>query len=220
MKKTGIYCIRNLQSNNIYIGSSVNIKKRWTTHLCQLRKNSHHSNYLQRSFNKYGESSFLFSVMETCTKENLIEREQHYINLLNPRYNISKIAGNVLGVKRTEETKLKLSLSHKGQKAWNKGIPATEEQKTESSNRRRGKISGAKGKKWSLESKEKLSVSKKGKISHDNRIKVLQFDLQGNFIMEFSSISEAERTTNTKGIYQVLKGKYKQANKFLWKKKE
>jgi len=31
----------------------------------------------------------------------LIEREQYYIDLLNPEYNILKIAGSRLGVKHT-----------------------------------------------------------------------------------------------------------------------
>lgn len=220
MKQTGIYCIRNQKNNNLYIGSSINITKRWNSHLCELRKNIHHCNYLQRSFNKYGESTFIFNIIEECSIEELLIREQYFIDLLNPRYNICKIAGNSIGIKRSNETKLKLSSSHKGQKAWNKGIPATEEQKRNASILRKGKISGVKDKKWSEEAKKKASKNRKGKLLHDNRIKVLQFSLEGDFIKEFNSISEAEKTTNTKGIYQVLKGKYKQANKFLWKRKE
>jgi group I intron endonuclease len=46
----------------------------------------------------------------------LIQREQYYIDLLNPEYNICKIAGSNLGFKHSEITKEKLSISKKGVK--------------------------------------------------------------------------------------------------------
>lgn len=44
----------------------------------------------------------------------LIRREQYYLNLLQPDYNICKIAGSPLGVKRSEKTKNKISISISG----------------------------------------------------------------------------------------------------------
>ena len=163
LKRSGIYAIKNKLNNKLYIGSAINFEKRKREHYSNLRNNKHHSKYLQRSFNKYGENNFEFIVLECCRPENLLIREQWYIDTLSPRYNICKIAGNSLGVKRTEETKKKLSESHKGQKAWNKGIPQSEKQKTEHSLKMKGRISPMKGKKWKIESREMLSNSKKGK---------------------------------------------------------
>ena len=132
MKICGIYCIKNKINNNIYIGSSSHINKRKNQHYIALRNNKHHSRYLQRSFNKYKEESFSFSIVEECTSKNLLIREQHFIDILNPRYNICRIAGNSLGTKRTEETKINISKAQKErfktQSAWNKGIARTKKE--------------------------------------------------------------------------------------------
>jgi group I intron endonuclease len=44
-------------------------------------------------------------ILEYCVIFNLIEREQYYISLFNPEYNILKIAGSNLGFKHSEATK-------------------------------------------------------------------------------------------------------------------
>jgi hypothetical protein len=48
--------------------------------------------------------------MEYCEPSLLLEREQYYINELNPEYNILKIAGNRLGSKHSDATKIKMSM--------------------------------------------------------------------------------------------------------------
>lgn len=218
MIKSGIYKIINLINNKIYIGSAVNLDNRKNVHFTILKKNKHHNIKLQRSFNKYEKENFKFEILEYCEKENLIKREQYYIDNLTPYYNIAKIAGSNLGSKRTLDTRRQLSKSHKGQIAWNKNIPQTEEHKRKQSISMTGRISGAKGKKWPLLSRKKFSLSKKG-ISANNRIQVIQFDLRGNKLAEFDSVTSAEIATNTKGITHVLLGKYKHANNYLWKRK-
>lgn len=59
---------------------------------------------------KYGHSNFKLVILEYCEADRLIilEREQHYINLLKPEYNILKIAGSPLGYKHTEESLAKM----------------------------------------------------------------------------------------------------------------
>lgn len=54
---------------------------------------------------KYGYSSFQLEILEYCDIADLTEREQYYLDKLNPKYNILKIAGSSLGHKLTEETK-------------------------------------------------------------------------------------------------------------------
>lgn len=119
--KSGIYQIRNIQNNHIYVGSAVNIKNRWRSHVTLLRKGKHHSRHLQSAWNKYGEGCFDFSVLEYCNKENLIVREQHYIDTRSPSYNMSPTAGNQRGVHHSEESKKKNSLANIGRTPWNKG---------------------------------------------------------------------------------------------------
>lgn len=96
--KKGIYIIKNNINNNIYIGSSKNIKNRFKEHKRLLKNNIHHNNKLQNSYNKYGLKYFIFSILEECDIENLLKREQHYIDTLKPYFNICKIAGKSNGM--------------------------------------------------------------------------------------------------------------------------
>ena len=114
--KSGIYKIRNISNNHIYVGSAVNIKSRWSSHKAALKKQTHHGSYLQRAWNKYGAECFEFSVIELCEKEKLIEREQYYIDTLHPEYNMAKIAGSSLGIKRSKDFCKGVSKRMKGKK--------------------------------------------------------------------------------------------------------
>lgn len=81
--KSGIYYIENLINNKKYIGQSNNIKDRWRRHISELNKNKHHNDYLQKSWNKYGENNFMFEIIEYCSIENLDDREQYWIDFYN-----------------------------------------------------------------------------------------------------------------------------------------
>jgi hypothetical protein len=98
MKTSGIYKIQSIiHSERIYIGSAVNINHRHNQHLCDLKHNRHHSIKLQRHFNKYGQKDLNFTIIEECSVETLLVREQHYLNINNTYFNICKTAGNCLG---------------------------------------------------------------------------------------------------------------------------
>ncbi len=83
----GIYEILNKDTKKSYIGSSEQIEKRWEQHLQALEKGEHHSILLQRAWNKYGKECFEFIVKEECKEEELLVREQKYLDL-KPKYNI------------------------------------------------------------------------------------------------------------------------------------
>lgn len=98
-KTFGIYIIKNLLNNKMYIGSTTrNFTKRWSIHKVLLRNNKHHSPRLQNSWNKNGEKSFSFEVLEEIQDKNLvIERENYYLEFYksydkNFGYNICKTA--------------------------------------------------------------------------------------------------------------------------------
>lgn len=91
--KSGIYQITNITNNHRYIGSSSNLNRRWYTHKTALRKNRHHSIYLQRAWNKYSEASFQFTILELVESVNLFEREQYYIDTIKPEYNLGSVGG-------------------------------------------------------------------------------------------------------------------------------
>lgn len=88
----GIYRIVDVRNGKCYYGSSINIRVRWIVHLRSLRKNVHENAYLQRSFNKYGESNFIFEIVEICSKSKLLPLEQKYIDKNKDGYNICRKA--------------------------------------------------------------------------------------------------------------------------------
>jgi hypothetical protein len=74
-----------------------------------------------------------------------------------------------------------------------------------------------KGRKRSIETKHKMSIAKQGKPSC-KRKPILQYDLQGNFIKEWSHAGEAAEIINIhiKGINNVLRNIAKTAGGFKW----
>ena len=105
---SGVYRIVLLLDDRCYIGSSIQIQKRWSQHQRSLRKGTHHSPYLQRVWDKYGEDSFQFEIIEECDPEILIEHEQAWMDFYSPVFNTNPVAGNSLGFRHTEETKEKI----------------------------------------------------------------------------------------------------------------
>ena len=69
-----------------------------------------------RALLKYGYSNFRLEILEYCDSDKCLEREQYYLDSINPEYNILKKAGSSLGYKHTEETILKMGLALKGEK--------------------------------------------------------------------------------------------------------
>lgn len=89
---SGIYRITCLKSNRFYIGSAIDIKKRITSHLSDLRLQKHSNKYLQRIYNKYGKENLLFSIENKCPPEYRIQLEQKCIDSLKPNLNLNLIA--------------------------------------------------------------------------------------------------------------------------------
>ena len=88
--KAGIYRISCIVNGKSYIGSSVNMLERWREHISHLRAGVHHSIYLQRCYNKYGEDSIKFealAILEEFNEELLRLVEYVYIEKLRPEFN-------------------------------------------------------------------------------------------------------------------------------------
>lgn len=117
MKNSGIYIIKNIINDNFYLGSSNNFNKRKSEHIRKLRKNKHHSIYLQRAWNKYTESNFIFEIFFYCELTSARFFEQYFLDLLNPVYNMAKNAtAPMQGRKHKPETiiKFKSKIQPKG----------------------------------------------------------------------------------------------------------
>lgn len=113
--KSGIYRWVNVINNKNYIGSSVNLGRRFKeyynySHISKVKRNFPiHSALL-----KYGYSSFKLEILEYCESNTLIKREQYYLDNLKPEYNVLKKAGSVLGFKHSEYTKKLFSITRIG----------------------------------------------------------------------------------------------------------
>jgi group I intron endonuclease len=120
--KSGIYKITNKKTGVSYIGSSIDINDRFNQHIRQLNSNSHYNEKFQKAWSKYGQSEFIFEVIEYVEVDYLLIKEQHYLdNLLFANennnkfsllaYNINRQSNNTLGFKFSEESKEKMSQS-------------------------------------------------------------------------------------------------------------
>lgn len=96
----GIYKITCTKNNKFYIGSSNHIRKRFNYHRSLLRRNKHHSKYLQNCFNKYGNTSLNFELVQIIDDiDNLRTTEQYYIDNLKPSFNSVGLALGESGYK-------------------------------------------------------------------------------------------------------------------------
>ena len=117
-------------SGKIYIGSSKNINKRITYYKSESCKNQ---TKLYNSFKKYGYENHIFEIIEECKFEDLYLKERYYGELFNVLDDnglnliLPKIGENKIGI--SEETRLKMSESKKGDKNIFYGKKHSEETK-------------------------------------------------------------------------------------------
>ena len=115
----GVYELFNTKSMKSYVGSSYDILKRCARHEKMLDSGTHYNKHLQASWDFYGGDTFEFYILEECVREQLVQREQHYIDMLQPKYNVCQIAGindSNRGKTFSEEWKKRISESLKGHK--------------------------------------------------------------------------------------------------------
>lgn len=169
-RQSGIYIIRRTNSSECYVGSAVSILNRWSTHKWNLKRGAHHSTYMQNVFNKYG-CVFEYHVLELVEKvEDLIAREQFWIDLHKPVYNTAKVAGSTLGVKQSDEAKAKQSLAQTGRKF---------------SQETRAAIAAAKkGKKFSPEHLASMSAVRKGVRHSQEHCANISASLKGRIVSQ------------------------------------
>ena len=200
-----IYGIVNKINGNKYVGSSVNFYKRKKRHIWELSGNFHHSDYLQKAWNKYGEDNFEFIILEKVSdKTKLVEREQWWIDNSNSKYNICKIAGSTLGKACSIETRRKISIKAIGR----------ETDKTIASRKMRRKpvdqydLYGSFIKHWpsSHDAGEFLGKNHKGIIDAASGKNNMAFGFRWAY---FGEILRPVKRKNQKFIYQFnLDGKY------------
>lgn len=132
----GVYKITNIVNLKFYIGSTNNLKRRYHCHYCSLRGGYHTNEYLQNSFNKYGEDSFVFEILECVDESKSLDEvrdvEQLYLDKVadwSSCFNSRKTAQYLNPSPLSLETRLKMSESRKGDKNPNYGKERPQELK-------------------------------------------------------------------------------------------
>ena len=121
--KAGIYMWTHIDSGKTYIGNSYNLSQRFECYFSKRYLAFNKTSYIYKSLLKYGYSNFNLTILEFIDVQNLekaeakkvlLEKEQFYINLINPDYNLLKIAGSPLGRRHSDEARQKMSITKKG----------------------------------------------------------------------------------------------------------
>ena len=234
VNKSGIYKWTNKLTNDIYIGQSRDLSKRFIHYFNLSYLKSKETLVISRALIKYGYSNFSLEILEYCDIVNLTEREQYYLDKLNPRYNTLKIAGSSLGYKATEESKAKRSKSLKGiyvkEKSALYGRTHTEETKALMALKKSNENNPLFGKTHSEESKElmrqkalgrkhseetllKMSASRGYLVNIHEKCDSEGFKLIGSFVSIRRAAKFLGISSNTVRLYinsgEIFKDRYK-----------
>ena len=118
MKISGVYKITNIVTNDFYIGSSKNIKKRWAEHKIPSVWNRYPNNPMYLDMKKYGLNNFEFQILAEVEEGKLKEAEQQFIEKLQPTYNNYNAKG--WNIERKKETQNEYNKSEKRKESNNK----------------------------------------------------------------------------------------------------
>ena len=194
IKSAGVYLLENTVTGKVYVGSTTrNLRARIQHHQLQLRRGRHTNPKLQNAWAKYGEEAFTCRVLLVCAPKDCLFFEQRALDRFEacgPKgYNLVPKAGNVQGLRHTDEAKRKisrgntgkiisddqklaLSRAHKGKtispenkeavRRRHKGAPKSEEH--------RAKLAAAAtGRSHSAETKAKIGAASRGRTFTDEQ---------------------------------------------------
>jgi len=221
MLNTGIYEIRNIKTNDFYIGSASSLKDRKRQHFTALRLGDHHNTHLQNSYNKHGLNSFVFKILTYCNKDMLIYFEQRFIDFMKPTYNKRLVAESNIGIKRSDEARKNISEAHKGIKyllsderrkelrdsmlgnVFAKAIIYTDELREK---KRLSMLGKNKGKIPTDETRKKWSDIRKGKKQSEITKQKRSISMTGK---KYSEETRKKMSEAKKKFYAILRGEIK-----------
>lgn len=159
--ESGVYAIRNVINGKLYIGSTVDFRRRRSHHYSYLQRNVHGNPHLQHAWNTHGKDSFEFLVLERCAPELLIVRESAWVTHYNTMdaaygYNLAYPERHIV----TDAARKKISVALKGR-------PFTEEHRqnlTKANRKRIGLPSVLKGRAFTGEHRQHLIEDSKKRM--------------------------------------------------------
>jgi group I intron endonuclease len=220
--KSGIYRWVNLENSKSYVGSAVHITKRFRDYSSKAYAERYSvSSLICKALCKHGTANFTYEVLEYCEKSVLLEREQYYLDLLKPEYNILATAGSILGYKHTEVSlaKMRGRVFSEAHIARLTGHLVSDETRQRISEALTGRVRSDEFKSKLRFVSSNKSEGHRAKISAANGTKVLVTNLESGITLEYVSMRAAAReldcSVNTirrhiksnkpiRGIYQAI----------------
>lgn len=218
--RAGVYCWTNKVNGKIYIGSAINLYKRLVKYY-NYEHLAKSNMIINKALLNYGFSEFGLQILEYCEPDSAVSREQYYMDLLKPTYNILGTAGSSKGYKHSEEAKAKISA------AWDDTRPKpvvkhSEETKAKMSATRKGKKhleetiakirAASLGNKHSEETKAKMAAAKGTGVEvtdiDSGRVEVYVSMRQAAIALNTSLATVREYIKNNKkllGKYEIVK---------------
>jgi len=173
----GVYTITQAGSGKVYVGSSVDIRRRWQDHRRHLRRGSHPNGHLQAAWTKYGEDAFVFAVVEVAEPADLIEREQSWLDDLQPfgdrGFNLSPSAYTLRGFRFTDEQRAKVARALTGKRKspeHRANLWANRELTPEARDRMAANGRAGRGRPKSPEHRERIGAAQRGSANHAARL--------------------------------------------------
>ena len=204
-----IYLITNLENQKRYVGQTVNtILHRWRDHVDEAYEGNKSNSLLHRAIIKYGASSFSIEQLEECQDKDLNEKEKYYIKEYdtyythNKGYNMSY--GGEGNTKYSDEEILYL---------WNQGYRNCEI----------ARLLGATQNTIGLRIKALVgNKAAQARRAMCTKVSVIQYDLYGNYIRDWDSVSSAEKELKLAAgsVSRCCNKQRTNSGNFLWKKSD
>lgn len=211
-KEPGIYILTNKINGKVYVGETMEIKRRMKDY-----KYPKHIRPIESAILKYGIENFQIEIeyFPDFSKNDLLDLEEELIkrfNCLTPKgYNICSRGNDLTGIKRSEESKKKQSITVSGSGNPMYGVRIC------------GEDNSMYGKKRPEMSERQSGINnhmygKTGKLSKTSK-KVNQYTKDGVFIKQWDSATDIKIEMNVcnSEVGKVCKGKVKSAGGYIWK---
>lgn len=227
-RKPGVYYFFNNITNDIYVGATLDLKRRYQEHVSKKKRN--YNRLIYSAFKEFGLRNFSFRIIEIVEDVSLLQlKETEWIFILNPKYNVHKKSGGSTGLKRDED--LRNYIREKSKIQWQK-MPEEQRSsiiKNNLTGRKKGYVVTDEqkqrlrelqiGKKWTEAQRIKMSATQKISMKgNKNGNKQISSVKEGIVIKTYNSAVEASKEFGVypSSITGALRGRRKHSCGYEW----